>query len=150
MESPITKVWPYGVPLTKVWPHGVPPDKGISAHLSHASYDIVKCSQFLCLQLVAVIYFWWILQGLFHRIIAQSGSFISSFTHWDKRAGLYGNRLASAMGCPGDPFTNNSPGTLWLTSKYDHYNFGHCKEVLKTCSLHPWSMTELSPCERSE
>ncbi len=47
-------------------------------------------------------------QGLFHRIIAQSGSFISSFCHWDKRAGLYGDRLATAMGCSGDAFVNNS------------------------------------------
>ena len=43
-----------------------------------------------------------------HQIFIESapGSFISSFTHWDKRAGLYGDRLAREMGCPGDGFAN--------------------------------------------
>ena len=47
-----------------------------------------------------------LLQGLFQRVIAQSGSFISSFTHWDKRPGVYGDRLAAEMGCPGNGFAN--------------------------------------------
>jgi hypothetical protein len=59
-----------------------------------------------------------IFQGLFQRVIAQSGSFISSFTHWDKRAGLYGDRLADALGCPGDAFSNN--GSAEISRKVVH------------------------------
>lgn len=38
-------------------------------------------------------------QGLFHGIIALSGSFISSYTHWDKHPRLYGHRLAKDLDC---------------------------------------------------
>ena len=40
-----------------------------------------------------------IFQGLFHAGIGLSGTFISSYTHWDKHPRLYAERFARELGC---------------------------------------------------
>eukprot|EP00095_Tigriopus_kingsejongensis_P012028 maker-scaffold593_size129216-snap-gene-0.28 protein:Tk12028 transcript:maker-scaffold593_size129216-snap-gene-0.28-mRNA-1 annotation:"acetylcholinesterase " len=58
-------------------------------------------------------------KGLFHGIIGLSGSFISSYTHWDKHPRLYGERLANDLGCQ----RNSSRDIVQCLQELDYLEF---------------------------
>lgn len=71
-------------------------------------------------------------KGLFTGAIAQSGSFISSYTHWDKKPSLYTRRLSNDLGCENH---QTDEELLQCLRSLDHMTFA---SATKNFLHYPW------------